>query len=729
VDEARANQVLDERVISLEDSLKELQASLHPEELRKAWGRAAASVARTFSELWNESGEGRDRLLLLDNVDVVADQEIGVWLGDLLSTWPLSDTTVVLTRDANHEGLNVPADVARPHKVENFSEAQVQEYLTDATSRSVPVSWDLATKVHAVTGGHPGTLRIVYDLLWGAGVVQVTDPTSMLAGLPEQPEEKVAALVERLVAQRPEPALMEWVKAAAVPRRFDVQLLNHLVDAPEEQSHFGVLRDLSFVEAQNETASELRIHPFVRRSLLWRMGVFEKKKLHDLHDKAARFFYAQRMVGKPERQGQRKYGDWYVYEDPGWQAAKLEWLYHLGHVQDPVRRREAILSFATVFLDAWWWWGNYVHFDFLDQLLADLRRVLSQEASVDGGPSAFMPAGTMDSWRDLTTLYHSLTEALDAYPLRSGKGQDADWDSIRDAALLLADASGLSLLVDDGWNEEQRHLAALVCLLLAHTYRYQDPLSEDADHFYERAEDLFEPLDDDEETGDAWGRAWVQFERADLAYGQGLAEQSQDHWDRSARYAQPPPRQRGFSTDTDDELVANLQRLRGDMLWKTDPRRAARHYALSVVHAYLFHFGGKKPPDEYTMQFYVDIRARALSRIRELWPKNEQDTLSVAAEIFRTVWAAFGQSNDWNEDKVRTALAGGRVTSLAHSFVPRGPSVNEIVGPIFDATRDRQLGANSAFAKEFTLLRTRANNKELTQDLRWEQLRASGKAP
>ena len=28
-----------------------------------------------------------------------------------------------------------------------------------------------------------------------------------------------------------------------------------------------------------------------------------------------------------------------------------------------------------MFLDAFWWWGNYVHFDFCDQLLADVAQL------------------------------------------------------------------------------------------------------------------------------------------------------------------------------------------------------------------------------------------------------------------------------------------------------------------------------------------------------------------
>ena len=84
--------------------------------------------------------------------------------------------------------------------------------------------------------------------------------------------------------------------------------------------------------------------------------------------------------------------------------------------------------------------------------------------------------------------------------------------------------------------------------------------------------------------------------------------------------------------------MSNLHRLRGDKLALLgDSMPAARCYGRAVLHAYLFHTVGGLPPDEYTLKFYVDIRARAISYLNSLMNQGE---LALALACSREMWKA-----------------------------------------------------------------------------------------
>jgi hypothetical protein len=147
--DARNAEVLGVRVSSLAESIDEVEGALDPQELVNAWRLAKAVVADSFVCRWNATTTWR--MLLIDNVSEVADQEIGIWVRELLPR--LEKTSVVLTRTPEGPSFSLPADVVRRFNIVHFDEHKVRAYL-DAAARLAGrerVPDFLVRKVHEVS--------------------------------------------------------------------------------------------------------------------------------------------------------------------------------------------------------------------------------------------------------------------------------------------------------------------------------------------------------------------------------------------------------------------------------------------------------------------------------------------------------------------------------------------------------------------------------------------------
>lgn len=680
--DARNAEVLGGRVSGIEESMDEYEGTLGPQDLANAWRKAENIVADSFVAHWNAATT--PRLLLLDNVDEIADQEIGTWMADLLPR--LTQTTVVLTRTPGGPPFPLPEHAVQVFEIADLDQRDVRVYLDDAArlARHTRVSEFLERKVYEVSRGHPATLAAVYELLWGSDALPGTDPVTLLHDLPDSPGEKAAALVERVV--RHDEALERALWAAAIPRRFDAPLLNHLLADPplspaDQRRVFEALGRFTLTEKLLQDGSRLRLHSYIRSGLLQRMRRIDGDRFDALHARAAAY-YGERLRAKYSDGIAYRYGEAFTYENPKWQDLKREWLYHLGHATSDKARRHALLEFTGVFLDAFWWWGSYIQFDFCDQLVTDLGHLARNwQANADDSDDD-------DAWPELEALHQALQRILHGYPLRSVKSKGADWDDVRKAFLRLEGLCGLQRRDARRLTRNARHVAALLQVFLAHTWRYPASERPEADQYYSRAADLFAQDED-------WSEAWIAFERADLRLDRGEVDGVSDLWRHAAALVQPyqddsagveVPAVGGTQLEDepeddepDDELVSNLHRLRADCCWETgDHARSATWYGRAVLHAYLFHLIGG-PPDDYTLQFYVDIRARALSRLFHLWRCGEQDTaVALAIEMARAFPTTPDLEPDRTPDRLRQLLAERTPVALARALFPRGPDVSEL---------------------------------------------------
>ncbi|MDD9207196.1 hypothetical protein PU560_12075 [Georgenia sp. 10Sc9-8] len=743
------------RTSCLLTSIAELDAPIAPEDHVQAVRAAAAELSREFCEHWGIRQDVGP--LLLDNVDVVMDQELGRWLMRLLDEVAKDDrddtstVSVVLARTPDHcgggdaeESETGGGDASgtsgrrfEVHELAPLTAPQVGAFVKEFRG-----GWpadDIATerRLHEITSGHPATLWLVCDLLYGDAAPGAGEVERMVRDLPARGRQQAALLVEQVLKRSGRRDVLHAVQVAAVPRKFDSTLLRRLMEADghlvgDVQGLFDDdLPRQSFVERLDEEGEVLRLHEHVRRSVLARLQSTDEERLTRLSGIAASHYGA--LLRKKHRDGRGQlwaYGTSYLYESPAWQAKIREWLYHSGSLANPGEQREFLLQAARLFLDGFYWWGYYVHFEFCDQLVADLRQLVRQRERPVGSSASTVASLDVRDWPELGRLHAAFVDILAHYPPRSVKTEAADWDRVRNALFTVQQVCGLAGRRRRQLSELQRHVLALLQLLLAHTWRYSSwedapQLPQLADRAYEEASRFFGGIPEDE-----WLLAWVHFERAELTLDRVVSRSTATEepqltdvgiadvwalWTSAAEIVQSTAEDEGSQltgTDVDDatdvsqpsdddeldegesdddefdddepdhELMSHLHRMRADLLaMDGDIEAAAESYGRSVFHAFLFHLVGGAP-DEYTMQFYVDVQARAVRFVSRLWSSGERrDAVNAARLAWPAAYAhhrGIERSDDEALERLIERASNETPDPLAEALWPKGPQASEL---------------------------------------------------
>jgi hypothetical protein len=94
-----------------------------------------------------------------------------------------------------------------------------------------------------------------------------------------------------------------------------------------------------------------------------------------------------------------------------------------------------------------------------------------------------------------------------------------------------------------------------------------------------------------------------------------------------------------------------------------------------VLHAYRFHNTGG-PPDEYTHQFYVEMRGRAITPAIYLWRNDRRQEAIQFAEELRNAILPFWKPPQ--ESVLEELLSVGGAMELGLALFPRNPWAYEL---------------------------------------------------
>ncbi len=265
------------------------------QQVTTAFQKAGLQVAEEFVDCLNVVASERPLLLLVDDIDRIANQEIGTWLRGVLEN--LQRAVIVMTHEPG-ESLELPPGLGSTLKLAPLSEDEVGEYLRQ---RPVPDgSSELARLVHAYSGGRPVVVGLVHDLLLDPDSgLTIEDLSDGLLRLPADPEDRLAVVVKNMVERFEGELLMKALQAASVPRYLDAELLARLLEdgfGEHELDLPKIMRDLesfSFIDeftAGAERVHYVRVHPFIRRGLVEQMRTRERSRVYTaLHECAARY--------------------------------------------------------------------------------------------------------------------------------------------------------------------------------------------------------------------------------------------------------------------------------------------------------------------------------------------------------------------------------------------------------------------------------------------------------
>jgi hypothetical protein len=595
--------------------------------------RAQTAVDDAFVTSWAEWSRRRHVLLTIDFFDQIADDEMGRWLARLALR--LTNTLVVVTRESP-PGQSPDSARWRVRPLAPLSRDEVSCYLDELFCDLLDPT--IVEEIYASSWGYPGVLSLVAEKIRVADRRALT-PESLRRMLPERlqaPSGDAHLRFIDLITDLVGPSLLDAVYACAAVNVFDEELLGELIDQggasdPEPRTAIQTLAELGIierVEGAEQPANRFRLHGFIRAALspvlqeslpgLWR----------ELHRRAAQYYF--RVLLDWEDNAAGPVASLYKYEHPAWLTYKREWFFHTGWVSGDgtiVRAR-----FALLFLEAFWWYGCYAPFYVNQQMLDEWKWEWQH-------PERTRPenAGAGEDAAD-ERLHAALKFVLENYPTGWAKSPVAPWDEIRDQLLVVRDVSGVDQPEDSvATPEERQELAKLdghLNILLAHSRRYRDPADGTADSYYQQAISAFTGL------GDDWNLGWLHFEIADLVLERGSLTESAAHIRDSAEHLE---RYIGNTGDWDEELIANLFRIRADINWQRGDEDAALiDYCRAVGHAYRFLFSPVEAgADQYKILFYEEMTARTTSRLIEI-----------------VSWAGVPAGRRW-ADRARRLLPGG----------------------------------------------------------------------
>ena len=654
-----------------------------------------------FVRAWATWSARRHVVLTIDDFELLAGSHFAGWLMTQVARLP---RLVVVAACAESTVSRLPeergSEVCHWH-LGPLQQAEVEAYFAERFD-PLAVAEGIPAVTYRYTDGHPGGVHLVGNLVGelGADTVGPAELRRELDLLPADEAARWSALVSEILKTVSEEPLMQAAEACAAVDTFDARLLADLVGWSDERVSDTItsLQGVGLVQQLRDDAGgdarRFRMRGFIRRAIAASLAARSKDdKLGTFHRLAADHFARRLTAIEEDRDGE--YDSWYVYEDLEWQRCKSDWLYHTSQVSGAGYLARA--RFTLVFLEAFYWWGCYERFDFNHQLLLDWRQTDFRYSATTG-----IRQGPRSEDEDDELLGDNLTFLLEHYP--PGHQKDSDlWAEILERLYQVRDVCGGRRHGKSSSSERRdlRRLGGFLRVFMAHTGRYSSPRRpEEADAHLRKALAAFEDLDDD------WMVAWLSFELADHLLEQSqlvgaldllrqsarrlagvtLAEQEDDDEPVVGAYDDM-----GGAPDWDEELVANLWRLHGDVVWadgRTD--EAFTSYGHALLHAY--RFLGDHKPDPYTARFYSEITSRVAERLvyraasvaepRAVADADDGGAAAGAADVVSAddVWrhvsalhAVLAVGAETVDHAVRGALAAGDPVAVAAALFPRGP--------------------------------------------------------
>jgi Domain of unknown function (DUF4062) len=467
---------------------------------------------------------------------------------------------------------------------------------------------------------------------------------ALIRGSIDRLSDKARKLLALMTVLRPKPTLFPDEMAVALDlsldlddaiaivtaeddeRQLDADQQAHLDDAYElvgELVGRGLLERMPRQGAGPDEPELLTLHPANVRIIQDYLPL-DPEKRREGHARAEAFYRA--------RVGQAVSGSFasrFRLENPAWWDDVEQWIYHLGHTTPD----QAGVGFATLFMDAYWWWDLYVEFDFCRKLLDYANRPRVQAVSAE------MPEVTrlLGEFRQTYPREHESTRGEILAEIagsdqahatrrretaRTGAGiipilqQLCGCLGITELDGLFADGTpgqddpaGPDPEALAAADQTRLHLLGLLCLFLAEGHRFRgflDPAGaalETATACYRAAESCFGAEDSD------WDLAWTRYLHGEVV--SALGGDPGPMWDQATD---------GGDAENDTELLGNIERARADHLRAHgDLEEALRHYGRAVFYGVTQQVTSNlgAGADAYTQAFYREMRLHATRVLAE----------------------------------------------------------------------------------------------------------------
>jgi GNAT superfamily N-acetyltransferase len=593
--------------------------------------------------------------ILIDDVHLLDRTSLQDWLRAILRRIP-TRCTVTARHEGNGSWQQGQTDDDRTLELRNMDLGEVRDYLAD---RSVPLSEDEARSLFAWSGGQGVAVATFCDLALDGGgeFADLLERTQQaggtgLARLVESVQLAVDEIPVEVLGYRLPLFALLTITHTVTPKLIAMLEGDTGVTASEPESWeiYGKLASRRFIFAIDDNVENgVQLSRAVSDVARQRLRDKDPVLFRRMH--ACAELYEREWVDLDfEAKDKTPFAAWTRFEQRTWIDGVVRWLDHaqwLDHEQF-AKMKPALVK---MYLDAFWWWDDYLRSAATRRLGPALRAVADQQRDVlwmnalekfsDHWVSSWEEAelrADPGQWRQ---VLDAITALLAMFDLRRGRiPQDP---ALRRIYILLCNFYGKALwyagdVEASHAREADKWLtaAALACIT-----RHNEK---------------------EEDNPNGWIRSWALYRRADF-------------WS-----ALDPQRSWGHLNgldvkaiaDDDLDLRVGIAILTGDLRWRNgDFASAFDAYSRALLISYAYNVrqeSRRQAPNYYTTALYASSIRRAELRSAELGQAGESAVLDTALANMRELFKPYWDRTRDREDSP---------SALPRSALPVPPPVND----------------------------------------------------
>ena len=555
--------------------------------------------------------------ILIDDVHLLDGTPVRDWLRALVRQVPaLCTVTAGRTADGSEDLGQTDAD--QTVELRHMTHHEVRTYLRD---RALEFTDDQVRQLFDRTEGRGFAVATWCDLaLDGAHVTDFTDLTGRVRLAVDQ-------IPADLLGHR-----LPLFALLAMAGTVTPELIEHVEGntgekptAPQAQEIYRRLASLRFIsEAGPGVAEGVCLAPAIsdeaRRSLRETDPVLFRK----IHSYAESYHRAIVDLDYeiPDKD-KTVFSAWQRFEDPAWIRGVERWLDHAAWL-DPEQFEEMKPALVKIYLDAFWWWDDYLRSYATRHLAPALHKVATRQ-----GDELWMNA--------IRKFSDNYLSSWDEAVLRSDPEK---WRSVEEAITMLLDMFGLR----DGIVPRDPALRRIYILLYnfrgkARWYAGEiDPEHAEEPDTWLAAAALAcaaQEGEDEAENLNGWIASWSLLRRADIwsALDPQRAYGYLDGLDKQAL------------ADGDGDLRVNIAMLTGDLRWRSGNIVSALDaYSRALLISYAYNVRQelrRQAPNLYTKALYTSVLRRVAERTSALERTGELEMLDTALDSMRQLFEPY----------------------------------------------------------------------------------------
>lgn len=599
--------------------------------------------------------------IMIDDVHLLDNTSSQDWLRALLRGMP-TVCAVTARRPGSNSWHLGQADDDRTLELRNMTFEEVGAYLRD---RQLAFTEDESRELFDWTGGHGFAVATWCDLALDAGVggfTELVDRAQHAAGDPgfTSLTERVQLVVDQIPVgaigcQLPLFALLTI--AETVTPGLIAMLEDEAGRKPSGREAEEIYRQLASRRFISEVDADVGRGVYLTRAIsdvAWR-------RLHEqdpvlfrrMHSYAES--YQRELVDLDAELKDRStpFAFWLRFENPDWVRGVGRWLDHAKWL-DRQQFEQMKPALVKIYLDAFWWWDDYLRSAATSLLLPALRRVADQQQDE-------LWANALEKFSD------HWVSSWDEAVLRANP---REWRLAMDAIRRLIGMFDLQRGVIPQ-DPKLRRIYILLCNFYGKALWYageaDENRAEEADKWLADAAVACATRDGEkeEDNPNAWIESWALLRRAEI--WSTLDQQ------RSRGYLRGLDRKAIDGEDSD--LRVGIAMLIGDLLWwNNEPGPAMHAYSRALLISYAYNVkqeATRKAPNLYTKSLYASAIGRVERRAAELEQVGRLELLGMALETMRQLFKPYWERVLDSPDPP-PALSGSALP------VPPPPAVGEI---------------------------------------------------